>query len=129
MGPLPARLFNAQLAADRPRNVIGSVLFRAGAGAGWYGAAPGVWTRSERGSGGRGRCNRGRRRVVGAAVAQDLRRLVVSRVGRRLVRAQLGDLGLEVAEGGERPVDRGEPHVGDLVEVTQRGQDREADLV
>ena len=39
------------------------------------------------------------------------------------------DLPLEVIGGGERPVDRGESQVGDLVEVPQRPQDGQPDLM
>ena len=43
--------------------------------------------------------------------------------------AQEGDLGLEVVGGLEGPVDAGEPQVGDLVELAQRAEDGQADLV
>ena len=40
-----------------------------------------------------------------------------------------GDLGLEVVGGLEGPVDAGEAQVGDLVELAQRPEDRQPDLV
>ena len=43
--------------------------------------------------------------------------------------AQVGDLLLEVLDRGERAVDAGEAHVGDLVQLAQRAEDGEADLV
>src|SRR5690349_7517029 len=43
--------------------------------------------------------------------------------------AQQGDRGLEVLERLERLVDAGEPQVGDLVELAQRSEDRQAHLV
>ena len=43
--------------------------------------------------------------------------------------AQRGDLPLEVVQRVERPVDAGEPQVGHLVELAQRPEDRQADLV
>src|SRR4051794_36066489 len=43
--------------------------------------------------------------------------------------AQCGDLGLEVGERLEAAVDAGEAEVGDLVEVLERAEDGEADLV
>src|SRR5437763_959852 len=80
------------------------------------------------GSRGDGHSHRGRRRVVGAGEAVDVRRLAVVVVRRRAAgRAarmsgpQLVDLGLEVGEGGERAVDRREAHVGHLVQLAQRG--------
>src|SRR4051812_43811796 len=63
----------------------------------WCGAAPGSLARS----GDRGLAvHRGRRRVVGACVAQDARGLVVGVVGADggLVGPQSGDLGLVVLE-------------------------------
>src|SRR5687768_10925106 len=42
---------------------------------------------------------------------------------------QGGDLGLEVGERLERPVDAGETQVGDLVELTARLEDRQTHLV
>jgi hypothetical protein len=46
-----------------------------------------------------------------------------------VVGAQGLDLPLEVFSGGERPVDRRESQVGDLVQLPQRPQDRQANLV
>ena len=43
--------------------------------------------------------------------------------------AQQGDRGLEVVEAVERLVDAGESQVGDLVELAQRSQDGQPDLV
>jgi hypothetical protein len=43
--------------------------------------------------------------------------------------AEQGDLGLEVLERLEGPVDAGEAQVGDLVELAQRAQDRQPDVV
>src|SRR3954447_13043678 len=43
--------------------------------------------------------------------------------------SQEGDLVLEVIGGLEGPVDRCEPKVGDLVELAERAEDGQADLV
>src|SRR4051794_851731 len=45
------------------------------------------------------------------------------------LQAEQGDLGLEVVGRGERAVDAGEPQVRDLVELAQRLEDGQADLV
>ena len=45
------------------------------------------------------------------------------------LRTEHGDLGLEVVGGLERAVDAGEPQVGHLVELAQRAEDGQADLV
>ena len=42
---------------------------------------------------------------------------------------QQRDLGLEVVQGLEGPVDAGEPQVGHLVQLAQRPEDGQADLV
>ena len=47
------------------------------------------------------------------------------RLGADLGAAQLGDGGLEVLQGVEGGVDRGEAQVGDLIQLTQRAQDRQ----
>ncbi len=49
--------------------------------------------------------------------------------GNLAVRAQRLDLALEVVGRRERPVDRGEPQIGHLVEFAQRPEDRQPDLV
>src|SRR5690554_3283697 len=49
--------------------------------------------------------------------------------GRLVLRAQGRDRGLEVLEARKALVDRGEPQVGDLVELAQRTEDRQAHLV
>ena len=43
--------------------------------------------------------------------------------------AQLGDGRLEILQGIEGGVDRGEAQVGDLVELAQRTEDRQADVM
>ena len=65
----------------------------------------------------------GRRRLAGA------RRRRLEPVLRVALGAQHGDRRLEVLERVERLVDAGEPQVGDLVELAQRAEDREPDLV
>ena len=61
----------------------------------------------------------------GGAVSRATRRRATP-VGRP---AQIGDLLLEVLDRGERAVDAGETHVGDLVQIAQRAEDRQPDLV
>src|SRR3954447_3328210 len=51
------------------------------------------------------------------------------RAARQVPGPQLGDLLLEVLEGVEGAVDAREAQVGDLVELPQRAEDRQADLV
>lgn len=46
----------------------------------------------------------------------------------RVIRSQCSDLGLEVREAGEVAVDAGEPQIGDLIEIAQRGQNRQTDF-
>src|SRR3954452_20330314 len=119
-----SHVYNTWWAAIRPR-LRRFLLVRFAGRAGWCGTAPGV----SGGSGSRGgrHFHRGRCRVMGATEVVDVRRCAALRESARS--AELGDLGLEVGERRERAVDRREPHVGDLVELTQRRQDGEADLV
>src|ERR1700741_1313058 len=69
----------------------------------------------------------------GAAASPQRRRAVCGAARRSglglLLRAEYGDLGLEVVSGLVRPVDGREPEVGDLVELAERPADRDAYLL
>src|SRR6185369_6409564 len=51
------------------------------------------------------------------------------RIGAVVLNSQQGDRGFEVVEGVERLIDAREAKVGDLVELTQRREDGEPDVV
>src|SRR3954470_6437267 len=100
------------------------------------GTAPGVWSASGR----RGRnVHRGRRRVMGGPEVRHAGHVVVRRcalpavgrvgAGELLVGPQLADGRCEVVQALESAVDGGEAHIGDLVEVTQRPEDRQAHVM
>ena len=64
--------------------------------------------------------------AVGAGVAVRRRSGALPVAARR---PHVPDLGGEILGRGERPVHRGEPQVGDLVQVAQRPEDRQPDVL